>query len=436
MAEILDKKQSKLWEIQARVDSGKREVHCAKVWAKKFVDTLDNHFRIAVGRMAQEIVSHISNILTNPANACELAIERSFTKRNWRHVVMYAIDPTQYLFMEFHREWDSFKQGLVDQYCQELKNNFGNCLKIVDEQMQTLFAAGALDALQDLTMNKMSEQIRDSCESLLDDSLAGTLSSCLPSFPSDADWALNDLEQFVKFAGLELRRYRANTRKTEVSVERRMEQELLRQKANSWKCLAGCPARCPGCGTKCNLESENHWPERPHECRRHVYPAFNGWQKQEGRKPFLLHCRANAQWQIARTRPPLEPYGRERYWDNFQEMLLDEHPDWLDPVTHKPLPSMEPLTDFEEDAQNASEAITREIEENRRAWANCKDALLEHFTSMADDPDIEWLDKFKREGGALRAEDFASIRDELFEVTPLESLELMDTTLPLDDQEC
>ena len=25
------------------------------------------------------------------------AIERSFTKRNWRHVVMYAIDPTQCL---------------------------------------------------------------------------------------------------------------------------------------------------------------------------------------------------------------------------------------------------------------------------------------------------------------------------------------------------
>ena len=32
--EIMSKKKQKLWEIQARVDSGKREVHCAKVWAK------------------------------------------------------------------------------------------------------------------------------------------------------------------------------------------------------------------------------------------------------------------------------------------------------------------------------------------------------------------------------------------------------------------
>merc|ERR1711904_394043 len=100
---------------------------------------------------------------------------------------------------------------------------------------------------------------------------------------------------------------------------------------------------------------------------------------------------------------------------------------------HKQLSSMEPLADYEEDAPNAPEAIMREIEENRRAWANCKDALLEHFTSMADDKDIEWLDKYKREGGALRAEDFATIRDELFEITPLESLELMENTLPVDE---
>ncbi|CAJ1424545.1 unnamed protein product, partial [Effrenium voratum] len=431
--EILSKKQQKLWEIQARVDSGKREVHCAKVWAKSFVDTLDQHFRNAVGRMAQEVVSHMSKILTNPGNACEQAIERSFTRRNWRHVVMYAIDPTQYLFMEFHKEWESFKQGLVDKYCQELKNNFGNCLRVAEEHMQDLLESRSLEGISDLTMNKLSQVLKEVCAELADDSLASVLCSSLPTFQSEADWALKNFGQFLRFASLELKRYRSNMRETEISVERRMESELTRQKSDFWKCISGCPARCPGCGTKCNLESESHWPERPHECRRHVYPAFNGWQKQEGRKPFLLHCRAKAQWQIARTRPPIEAGGPERYWDNFQAMLEDEHPDWLDPMTRLPLASMEPLEDFEEDCASAPEEIQREIEENRRAWANCKDALLEHFTSMADDPDIPWLEKYKREGGALQREDFVSIRDELFAVTPLESLEAMDSMMPLDD---
>jgi len=326
------------------------------------------------------------------------------------------------------REWEQFKQGLVDQYCQELKSNFGSCLRIAEERVQALFGAGGSGGgtRGNMTMNRLSEVLREVCSEVADDSLASVLCSCLPVFSSDADWPLNDLEQFAKFASVELRRYRANMKATEQTVERRMEAELVRQKANSWKCLCGCPARCPGCGTKCNLESEHHWPERPHECRRHLYPAFNGWQKQEGRKPFLLHCRAKAQWQIARTRPPIEPGGRERYWDNFQAMLEDEHPDWLDPMTRTPLSSMEPLEEYEEDCTNAPEDIQREIEENRRAWANCKDALLEHFTSMADDQGLEWLDKYKREGGALHAEDFASIRDELFAITPLESLEAME----------
>merc|ERR1719203_1323516 len=166
ISEVLGKKQQKLWEIQARVDSGKREVHCAKVWAKTFVDTLDNHFRNAVGRMAQEIVSHMASILTNPANACELAIERSFTKRNWRHVVMYAIDPTQYLFMEFHKEWERFRQGLTDQYCQELKSNFGTCLRLAENRMRGLLAQGELGGVEQMTMNQLSRKMREACEEL------------------------------------------------------------------------------------------------------------------------------------------------------------------------------------------------------------------------------------------------------------------------------
>jgi len=91
---------------------------------------------------------------------------------------------------------------------------------------------------------------------------------------------------------------------------------------------------------------------------------------------------------------------------------------------------MEPSEDYEEDSADPPEHIQKEIEENRRAWANTKDALLEHFTSMADDRDIGWLEKYKREGGALSSADFANIRDELFAVTPLESMEAM---APLDD---
>ncbi len=63
-------------------------------------------------------------------------------------------------------------------------------------------------------------------------------------------------------------------------------------------------------------------------------------------------------------------------------MLEDEHPDWLDPITHCPLATMEPLEDYEEDCENAPEEIQKEIDENRRAWANCKDSWLVWVVSL------------------------------------------------------
>ena len=47
--------------------------------------------------------------------------------------------------MEFHKEWESFKQGLVDKYCQELKNNFGSCLRVAEERLQDLLEDHTLE---------------------------------------------------------------------------------------------------------------------------------------------------------------------------------------------------------------------------------------------------------------------------------------------------
>merc|ERR1719316_547140 len=411
LADVQEKKQQKLWEIQAAIDDGKREVHMAKVWVKKAFDNLKSEFNQSIQRVAREITAKIQNIMTNPSKACELAIERSFTQRNWRHVVMYCIDPTQYLFREYSSEWERFQHGLKDQHCQELKGNFTDCLSVIERKL------GELPSLihGEITVNDLSDALREQCEAIQDDSLRQMVIACLPNLGQDLNWKLKDLSQFTQFGILELRKYRAGAESHNASLEQRVEGELAQQKTDIWKTIRGCSARCPGCGTKCNVEHENHWPERPHECRRHLYPAFNGWQKQEDRKPFLLHCRCTQQWQIARTRPPTEPGRPNRFWPNFEATLRDEHPDWLDATTRQPLPSMEPTGEFTEDSEDASEDVAREIEENRRAWSNCKDALLQHFTTMADDPDVPWLDRLRGDG-ALGPNDFPAIRDELFEV--------------------
>ena len=47
-----------------------------------------------------------------------------------------------------------------------------------------------LSGVTDLTMNKLSQVLKDTCSQLADESLSAVLCSCLPSFPSEADWTL------------------------------------------------------------------------------------------------------------------------------------------------------------------------------------------------------------------------------------------------------
>jgi len=61
--------------------------------------------------------------------------------------------------------------------------------------------------------------------------------------------------------------------------------------------------------------------------------------------------------------------------------------------------------------------IAAEIDDNRRAWANCHRALVKLRPHMVDDPDIPWLDLYRGDG-ALTEADAAPIWDELFSVRP------------------
>eukprot|EP00397_Hematodinium_sp_SG-2012_P000078 GEMP01000078.1.p1 GENE.GEMP01000078.1~~GEMP01000078.1.p1 ORF type:complete len:2844 (+),score=731.29 GEMP01000078.1:354-8534(+) len=413
LAEVEDKKMQKLWELQANLDQAKREVHCAKVWAKKLYDGLNKEFKLTARRMSKEIVSKIQNIMTNPAQACDLAIERSFTKRNWHHVVMYCIDPTQYLYREFHQEWESFQSSLLNQYSQELQHDFGECLRILEAKLRELGPKSGS------SLNDISDHLRSMVDQMHQESLRKALLAILPTFQSEENWVLNNTTTFCEFAQLELSKYRSQCDDAgKADMETLMMRELAAQKCEVWQMITGCAARCPGCGTKCNCESEDHWPAKPHECRRHLYPAFNGWQRADDRKPFLFHCRSPMQWRIARTRPPLEAGGRIRKWGDFKSMLRDEHPDWLDPATKEPMQSMAPNAEYDENATEQGELVAKEIEENRRAWANCRIALMQHYTTMADDTRMAWLSKYFNAKGALKESDFAQIFDELFEVTP------------------
>ena len=62
---------------------------------------------------------------------------------------------------------------------------------MVWSETRSLCLTHAASGVADLTMNKLSQVLKEACSQLADDSLSSVLCSCLPSFQSDADWTLN-----------------------------------------------------------------------------------------------------------------------------------------------------------------------------------------------------------------------------------------------------
>lgn len=62
LQDVNAKRQQKLWDIYAKIDRGKRDVHCAKRWAAAVHENLWVEQRGAVQRVAQDMASHISKV--------------------------------------------------------------------------------------------------------------------------------------------------------------------------------------------------------------------------------------------------------------------------------------------------------------------------------------------------------------------------------------
>jgi hypothetical protein len=343
--------------------------------------------------------------MTSPAKACDLAIERSFAQRDWKKVVMYSINPTQFLFYEFHGEWEEIKTGLLHRSCQELRAGYAECLATLEGKLA--------DITTGETVNTVSDLVANQCAAIADPSLKHLTTYVVPRMPPEANYAISDPEKFASFATAALRGYRAESEEANQNLEQLIDKELSRQKRDMWQFVCGCPARCPGCGTKCTRDSCDH-TGMPHVCGRHIFPAFNGILEVSTFKPLLRHCRSYDVWKVRRTSSP-EMGGK--VWPDFCSFLKDEHPDWLDPETREPPESMAPNHAYGEDATDIPTEIANEIDDNRRAWANCHKALVKLRPHMVDDTELPWLELYTGDG-ALTEADAAPIWDELFSVRP------------------
>ena len=121
----------------------------------------------------------------------------------------------------------------------------------------------------------------------------------------------------------------------------------------------GCPARCPGCGIKCELPAKTRVDEdHQHSSHYHLPMAFNGWPLNQDLYPHLSMC--YQQWQNKVM------YRGDQVFSTPEDFFLGEASDWYEDVKAK-------------STTGEGHHEIYPLPEQRRAWMAVRSKLLSEF---------------------------------------------------------
>jgi len=118
-------------------------------------------------------------------------------------VVMYSINPTQFLYREFHLEWEDIKKTLMHQRCVELRAGYAECLEVLETKLAEVAAS------RGGTVNDLSDAVSATCVPMEDSPLKRMVLRSIPRMPDDANYEVASPSQFAQFAMQQLRKYRS-----------------------------------------------------------------------------------------------------------------------------------------------------------------------------------------------------------------------------------
>ena len=217
--------------------------------------------------------------------------------------------------------------------------------------------------------------------------------NCLRTFPELGDYEIGRADVLFPRLSQELEEIR--DRVLELLELERVPKTLDDQKRHLWRTqLRGCPHCCPLCGVKCEGES-NHKSNHTVSDRFHVFPSFNRWGTTRGGRTYVDFTMClDPEF---RSRPRFQG---DRRWNNLNDFLKEEHPDWL------PFPS--------------NPSFARPRPEIKEVWVNCRRALIHLRNSNFDDPMIddtpqEWIDAYEDKRRLITEDDVERLRKKLQE---------------------
>eukprot|EP00746_Dinoflagellata_sp_MGD_P121039 gnl/MRDRNA2_/MRDRNA2_56343_c0_seq1.p1 gnl/MRDRNA2_/MRDRNA2_56343_c0~~gnl/MRDRNA2_/MRDRNA2_56343_c0_seq1.p1 ORF type:complete len:1766 (-),score=343.64 gnl/MRDRNA2_/MRDRNA2_56343_c0_seq1:73-5370(-) len=232
------------------------------------------------------------------------------------------------------------------------------------------------------TVQELATFIRCHAEEIPRSAEAGALHRMLVErLPSTADFAIQDIKVFGSAFKAKLSQLFTEADFPKLLKER-MDHALREQSLSAWQLIRGCSARCPLCGSKCDLVGDH----AHHSCSHHLLPAFHGWMDQRTGLPSFNFCLCKETWNG-------KYQCQDGKWRNLEQFMKEDNSSWL------------PFPKAPSSGPDESESILQQ------AWVNCRVPLLEYFHPMVDDCPKEWIERYYDADNALTSKHLIKAKD-------------------------
>mmetsp|Transcript_69010 Transcript_69010/g.223777 ORF Transcript_69010/g.223777 Transcript_69010/m.223777 type:complete len:1687 (-) Transcript_69010:90-5150(-) len=381
--------------VQANKGDVERATNFATLYNRSLMHWLDHE----VTQLAADVRSQVLHEMPDPQKASERAFQQSFAARSWPDVLEYVLDMNAYLEKCYLTVFHQRKRAYVGAAQSRVEKRVLGAYRLLVDVIGTWarreveatpratlgldVAKGPSSALCQKSIKDLKDFIATHAEDVPRSADSAEAHRQLAErLPATADFQITDPQLFAETLQARISDF-ADSPEIRARLANKLDKALREQSVQAWSLIRGCSEHCPLCGSKCDLVGEH----ARHHCSHHLFPAFHGWMDRNTGLPSFNHCLGHE------TREGTYEC-KDGTWRRLEEYLRSDHPSWLP---------------FVRDDTGAS--AERDVQHLRAAWVNCREALLEYFSPMADGCPEEWVESFLEEGRALTKADLQVAKD-------------------------
>ena len=302
-------KNKLMMEINNSIKNMKNSKNCGQTTAEHLIENLkDFATRDCLSRISTAFNSLMIETWKNPEELEKHAFSTSFLAADYVNVFRYVTDIKGYLISVCEKLTENKVKLIIENEIIVYEKNiseFINVFRDLDFAMNGVMLYEFIDLIIDSNCNSQSQE----------------------------DFLLRVKPRMINLKILNIDHFKKSFRETIFKKIKECQEDIknvdhIRKSAKYervLKCMEsiGCVSRCPGCGSKCHLQTAH---TGSHKSFRHILNGFKGWHIKSTKAVCTNYC-----WQKDFYLNPVVDSDDKEY-ESFECYVKEKQPEWLDDI--------------------------------------------------------------------------------------------------------